>query len=111
MLGGGSQPYAVVGGVVLPVAQNQYDLLPDIDRQTTKHGTRRRGERGERVEDELVRDDPARLALEKSIARGATSWLAASHGHRSAAAVRSARPPAISEETRRFRARRCRACM
>jgi hypothetical protein len=44
-----------------PVAKDQHDLVIDIDRHRSKHRTRERGSRGERIQHEFVRRRPVTL--------------------------------------------------
>ncbi len=56
VLFGGREPDAVVGGRVLPVAQDEDDPGAHVDRQAAEHGAGVRRKGGDGLQHELVRD-------------------------------------------------------
>lgn len=72
VLGGGGKPHTVVGAVIVSVAENEDDLLLDIDGEAPKHRPRHGYQGRERVQDELMWHSPAGLACQD--ARG--PWIA-----------------------------------
>ncbi len=57
---GGGKPHPVVGRLLTFVAENEHNLVLNVDREATEHRTGHRRQRSDRVEHEFMRD---RLAL------------------------------------------------
>src|ERR1700722_5466958 len=70
MLRGSRDPDAVVLHVALPVAQDEYDLLLDVDRGASEHRARPRAEVGQLFEHEPEGDRLSWLARRKQIIGG-----------------------------------------
>src|SRR6266550_2657351 len=64
---GSGEPQPVVCRVVSLVSKNQYDLVLNIDRQTTKHRASLRRQRSDCIEHELMGNDLALLDAEMGV--------------------------------------------
>ena len=58
---GGGKSHAVVGPLVTFIAENQHNLVLNIDREAAEHGTCHWRQWSDRVENEFMRDRPALL--------------------------------------------------
>jgi len=81
MLGRRCKPHAIVPRGVVPIAQNQHDLLLDVDRQTAKHRPRGRRHRGECVEHELVWRNLAPFNGDDRVIEGMATGIARGFRH------------------------------
>lgn len=80
VLFGGAEPHPVVRIRSGLIAQDEDDLVPDVDREAAEHRVSPWRHRSERVEHELMRDVLARLGGEGGVRRGGGLVAAGWHG-------------------------------
>ena len=83
MVFGGSEPHPVVCRLITFVAEDEDNLVLNVDREAAEHGARLGRQRSDRVEDEFMWDRLARLAGEQGVVQREEGRIATGLRHAS----------------------------